>query len=379
MVDFLEISGQDRALAQLQRSLAGQRRPHAYIFAGAEGVGRQTTAAEFAKLMLCESPVRRPNAGRLPDLPEAFVLRLACGKCPSCRTASAGTNPDLHTVEKSLARYHDDPVVRGRVMQELSIEVIRQFLIDPAHRTGSAGRGKVFIIDEADSMSVPAQNALLKTLEEPPPGVCIILICTSPANLLPTTRSRCQTIHFRPLPTDFIVKVLLADGVEQAQAEFWAAFGGGSVGRARELAGEDLYPLKRELLQRLSSPSGNPQADLAEMLAGAMKARAKKLTERDEELAGTLASRQAGQMLLGLLASVYRDALTVAAGGRRPLVHADQREAVSGIARRFGQPALAEILSQLARYERLLWRNVNPRLLWDNVAVTCTTAATLDV
>ena len=84
-------------------------------------------------------------------------------------------------------------------------------------------------------------------------------------------------------------------------------------------------------------------------------------------------------MLLGLIASVYRDAVTVACGADKPLIHADQPDAIAEIAERFGPEALAEILTQLGRYEQLLWRNLNPKLLWDNVAATCATAAALEV
>ena len=83
--------------------------------------------------------------------------------------------------------------------------------------------------------------------------------------------------------------------------------------------------------------------------------------------------------MLGLIASVYRDAVTVACGADKPLTHADQGDAITRIADRFVPEALAEILSQLARYEQLLWRNVNAKLLWDNVVLTCASAAPLGV
>ena len=92
MPELLDIVGQDSALVQLQQALAGGRRHHAYLFAGKEGVGRRTTAVEFAKLLLCENPSVRPNAGRFAATDDDFPLRQACGRCGSCRTVSAGTN-----------------------------------------------------------------------------------------------------------------------------------------------------------------------------------------------------------------------------------------------------------------------------------------------
>lgn len=379
MPELLDIVGQDAALAQLQRAAAGKRRPHAYIFVGAEGVGRRTTAVEFAKLLLCQEPPRTQNQGRLGDLANDFELGIACGECSSCRTAAAGTNPDLQLVYKELARYHDDQKVRDRVMQDLGIDVIRQFLIGPAYRAPAGGRGKVFIVRQAELMSAPAQNALLKTLEEPPAGVTIILLCQGPGDLLPTTRSRCQTVRFGPLPAEFVAERLASAGVGETEARFWAAFSGGSLGRANALASEGIYEFKRQLVEQLSSLSAGKEPALADTLTKAMESRAKALKKVDKELAATLTSRQAGQMLLALTASVYRDALTAACAAKRPLIHGDQGEAIRSMAMRLGPSALAEILSQLARYEQLLWSNVNPKLLWQNVAITCATAAALEV
>ena len=379
MPDLLDIVGQDAALAQLQRATGGDRRPHAWLFAGPEGVGRRTTAVELARLLLCERAASRPNLGRLRDLPKDFPLRQGCGACASCTALSAGTHPDLHLVRKELARYHDDPEVRGRKMQALGIEVIRQFLIDPAGRAAAAGRGKVFVVIEAGAMSPPAQNALLKTLEEPPAGVTLILICTRPGDLLPTTRSRCQVVRFGPLPADFVAGALAADGTDAGEARFWARLTEGSLGRSRRLAETDLYAFKRELLDALAALPGGGAGELAEKLLDAAKKQAKTLTAADGLLAESVATRRGGELLLGLVASAYRDALRLAAGAEGPLIHDDQRPAVEALAGRFAPTELADILRQLSRCEQLIWRNVNAKLLWDNVAITCASGVPLEV
>jgi len=375
MPELLDILGQDPALAQLQRTLAGTRRPHAFIFAGPEGVGRRTTAVELAKLLLCESPPRRPNNGRLAGLPGDFPLQQGCGRCRSCRTVPAGTNPDFQVVYKELARYHDDEKVRDSKMQDLGIGVIRQFLIDPAGRASAGQRGKVFLVREAELMSIPAQNALLKTLEEPPAGVTIILTAGDPGDLLPTTRSRCQVVRFGPLPTELVSRMLRAGELPEEEARFWAEFTGGSIGLAGRLAEEGLYPFKRELVEALAELTDSSAEAIGETLTAAMEKRSRKLQGRDEDLAGSLAHRLAGQLLLMLLASVHRDALAVACGWSRRLAHADQAPALGRIADRLGPDALAEVLAQLAAYEQLLWRNVNAKLLWGNVAFTCVSPA----
>lgn len=404
MPQLLEIVGQDKALAQLERAYGSARRPHAWIFAGPEGVGRQTTAVELAKLLLCEKPASRPNKGRLADLPADFALRQACGQCNSCRTISAGTSGDFQLVTKELARFHEDSAVRDRKLQDLGIDVIRQFLIEPAYQTSHGGRGKVFIIVQAELMSTEAQNALLKTLEEPPRGVSIILLCANPEDLLPTTRSRCQLVRFGPLPAEFVAAKLQQAAVPSAEALFCAAFGQGSIGAALQAHEDGLYPFKTQLVQALAavtiqnamklSEELQKQADkLAKLYIGRDKEQSKRLAdlsegkkEKPKELAATVAARRAGQELLALLTLIFRDALAVACqnqntaeGGRATLANADQAREIAALAGRFSPESLAEILEQLGRYEELLWRNVNPKILWDNIAVTCASAAPLEI
>lgn len=379
-VELLDIIGQEDAIQRLQRGLSGQRMPHAYLFAGPEGVGRETTAVAMARTMLCAKPVGKPNDGRFPDLPKAAKLLQACGQCDDCRMTASLSHPDLHLIYKELARYHDDPDVRSRVMQELSIDVIRSFLIAPAGRGPSRGRGKVFIVREAELMSAAAQNALLKTLEEPPPGVTIILLCERPEELLPTTRSRCATLTFRLLPVEFVTRKLLAAGVAKEEAEFWSAFTAGALGRALRLAAQGLYERKRELLELAASPQaagelGEFLHKTTESLADAT-VKAVKAAE-GAEMSKVLAGRQAAGTLLELLAAAFRDALhrrTQAAG---TLVNGDQIACIQTLAERFDAVRLADILEQLSEYERLLWRNVNAKVIWDNVAITCATGAPL--
>ncbi len=382
MLSLLDIVGQDSAIARLQRMYQAGRMSHAMLFVGSSGVGRRTTAEAWAAVLLCEKPQTRPNGDRFKELPADFPLSLACGTCPGCAMTAAGTHPDLYLVRKELARYHEDSNVRDRVMQELGIDVIRSFLIAPASLASARRRGKVFIVTEAELMSVFAQNSLLKTLEEPPPGVTIILICRRGGELLPTTLSRCVTVDFRPLPADFIRDRLRSQGMVDEQAAFWSAYADGSLGRAIRLAGRELYPVKRRIVERLAGLPKEGDAEfaedlhhIAEDLAASAVAEAKKID--GAELSKNLASRQATGELLELIASAYRDALALATGSPRPPAHADQASAIASLAQRFGPMGLAEILEQLSELEEAIWRNVNPRLVWDNVVITAASAAPL--
>jgi len=382
MPELLDIIGQDDALARIQQALGAERMPHAMLFAGPPGVGRRTTAVALAKTLLCEEPFTQPNAGRLPGLDAQAPLRQACGRCADCRMVEAGSHPDFHLVYKELAQYHDDPKVRERVMQDLGIPVIRQFLIGPSARRPSRGRAKVFVVLEADLMNIAAQNALLKTLEEPPPRTTLILICPRPEQLLPTTRSRCALVGFRLLPDEFVLARLAEAGLAEGEGRFWAAFTGGSLGRALALGRQGMYAVKRDLVERLAALGAAGDADLGSHLAKTTDKLADRAVAAAKEADGAslsknLAARQAVAAMLELIASAYRDALTIRTGADLAIVHADQARGVQTLARRFEPTDLAEILEQLAEYERLLWRNVNPKIVWDNVVITCATAAPL--
>jgi len=377
-VEFRDIVGQDRAIDLLQRAMDTKQMPHALLFLGPLGVGRRTTALALAKTLLCQSPAAMAAKGA--DRP----LVQACGHCDDCRMMASGNHPDFHLVYKELARYHDNLQVRSRVMQDLGIDVIRSSLIAPAAIFPTRGRARVFVVLEADLMNNPAQSALLKTLEEPPSGVTIILICSKREQLLPTTLSRCATIRFSLLPKDFVISKLVSTGIDQVQAEFWAAFTTGSVGRAIDLAGKNLYEIKRNFVGKLAGMGPAGCGELAEELSKATdnlasKAVASAKAAQGAELSKTLAGRQAAGAMLELLTSAYRDAMGLAAGEERTLVHADQQHEIESIAAKFTLAELAGIIESLSRCEQLLWNNVNQRIVWDNAIIACASAKPLGV
>ncbi len=386
MVELAEIVGQSAALGQLARAFRAKRLPHAFLFVGPTGVGRRTTATAFAKMLLCGSPVKSqtPADEKAGTTGSPGEIDQACNQCEDCNMFNAGTHPDFVLVYKELARYHSDASVRDRKMQDMSIGVIRSFLIAQTQRGSTRGKGKIFVVTEAELMSIPAQNALLKTLEEPPPGVTIILISNNVDQMLPTTVSRCCTVHFGPLSTNFVTEQLNANGVEPIEASFWATFSNGSIGEATRLAQQDIYEIKQQMIEQIASPDSAGQAELGAYLAGCADKladtyvkQAKKVDKA--ELSKLLATRRAGGVMLRLIARAFTDALVVAVGSDLPQTNTDQGEAINLLAERFDKTQLAEILQQLGRYESLLWRNVNPKTIWDNVAITCRSAAPLPV
>jgi len=376
MGKLLDIVGQDAAVALLQRRIAAGRMGHALMFIGPHGVGRRTTALGLAGAILCENPQTLPNNGALAELDDSFQLTDACGQCNDCKTLQAGTHPDFEVITKELAAFHPDPQVRGRKMQNLGIGVIDHFLVKKAYLAPSRGRGKVFVVREAELMSTAAQNALLKTLEEPPPGVTIILICRRSEQMLPTTISRCHAIRFGPLPLDFVTERLAREDVAEGEAMFWASFTDGSLGRSLSLGRGEMYAIKCEMLDALAALGPGGDAALGERLqkiTDAQAVAAVKAAKSNDgaELSKMLATRRATGTMLELIAAGFRDAITLATGADRPLVNADQRRAIESIAGKHSSRQLVGAIEQLSNYEQLLWQNVNPKIVWDNVVLAC--------
>jgi DNA polymerase-3 subunit delta' len=375
MSRLTDILGQPRAVEQLTRYLTSDRRHHAMLFVGPEGVGRRTTAEALAQTLLCPN-ADGPDIGPLVAVEDAPGAPAPCGECEDCRLFLAGSHPDYHPVYKELARYHSDAQVRSRVMQDLGIPVIRQFLLAPSAQAPARNRGKVFVVREAQLMSVAAQNAMLKTLEEPPEGVTIILIALRPELMLPTTVSRCAMVRFGPIPSEIIEERLVADGVDPEQASFWARFTEGSLGRAMKLSGGELYELKQTILPALAEVPEGGDGDLAETLGKMADELAEEIVAEVKQAEGAslskmLATRQASGTMLKLIASLYVDAMHVGSGAERDLVHADQPMSVQHVAQRFEPSQLAGLLGQLSQFEQMLWQNVNPKLVWDNVVIAC--------
>lgn len=266
---FDDVKHQDIARDRVRRALQSGRMPHAYLFTGRPGVGRQMFAERLAQYLLCAarrhdaadseggglfSPPSEPMQSRAePPVPDA------CGSCEDCRLFVAGSHPDYHPIYRGLNRYHPDKSVQKRKALEHSVEVIRHFLLDAVTLRPSRGRAKVFIVSEAERLSIGAQNAMLKTLEEPPGHSYLILIASSADELLPTTRSRCHHVAFQALPADFIVQELIARGATAPdEACFLAALSQGSLGSALQLARGGVAAQRDAVIASLRSVVADP-------------------------------------------------------------------------------------------------------------------------
>jgi DNA polymerase-3 subunit delta' len=199
---FGDIFGHDREIDALKRAIASNRLPHAYLFTGIDGIGKKLVAKALASAINCREPVDNDS----------------CGSCVDCRAFEAGGHENLVVIGPDEKGY-------------LKIDQVRE--VQRAQRFKVARGARMIIVDSADAMQAPAQNAFLKTLEEPVKGTMITLIASRPSALLPTMLSRCRRVNFAPLAEAELMRALVeSEGVEPEKAGLLASYGAGSFSRA---------------------------------------------------------------------------------------------------------------------------------------------------
>lgn len=249
---------------------------------------------------------------------------------------------------------------------QIGVDVIRRFFIDEVGRRPVRGRAKVFILRDAHRLNPQAENALLKTLEEPPPDTFIILITSSVEELLSTTRSRSQAVAFSALPTDFIFAELrrrLGD-LPEPRAAWYAGHSGGSLGRALELIEENAFDLSTSFIAGW--------AKMPENFADLEPARWQKAIEglsalyrrRDPELSETESQRIGLRLLLSLSAGVFGEALRVGSGASDSgtaslLTGGSPSDAARRIAERLDAEDVCAVIDRFRRAETAIDRNTN--------------------
>jgi len=222
-------------MEQLMRSAQAGRIVHALLFTGPRGTGKKTMAVIFARAVLCAGD-HKP-----------------CDLCPACKKCLNGSHPDVHYVRKAPDK------------KQITIDQIRD-LTETMSLGSYEGGMKIAIIEQADLMNDNAQNALLKTLENPTGDTLFFLLTEAPGTLLPTIVSRCLQVRFRCLEMEECICVLQSRGVAAEQAKLLAALAQGSVGRALEIYGDDQYlPLRERVIAALHALKG--PADVAKAVA----------------------------------------------------------------------------------------------------------------
>jgi DNA polymerase-3 subunit delta' len=259
---FSHLIGQPDALTFLSRALAAGRLPHGLLFAGPSGVGKRTTAVALATIFLAD----RPNDPESLDKTATLI--------------AAGTHPDYHFVTRTLIREVEGKKANKAI--DLGVDVVREHVVGPAGGKPVMGVGKVFVIAEAETMNNSAQNALLKTLEEPAGRTLILLLTDQPHALLSTIRSRTQMVRFGPLASEDALAILAKHNVESSVAKNAVALAGGSPGLALRWVQDDVAMRAiawHRLLDTADAQRG--PGEIATFLKAASDAYAEKQLARD--------------------------------------------------------------------------------------------------
>lgn len=262
-----DIKGHDEIVTRFRRALARNRLASTFLFVGPAGIGKMMFARELAKALLCE----RHEEAEL----------LACGTCPACQQVAAGSHPDLEIVGKP----DDKSVIPIELLIGDADHRRREGLCHNISLKPFRGGRRVAIINDADCLNQEGANCLLKTLEEPPSRSVIILISASEQKQLPTIRSRCQVVRFRPLDLDVIARLLETEPQVESpeQARRLAQFSEGSMARALELADPATWEFRQTLRAQLGKPQWNAQ-QLAAAITAHVEEAGKDATLRRERL-----------------------------------------------------------------------------------------------
>ncbi len=316
--DKWHIIGHEWAIQHITRSLNADRLRHAYLISGVARIGKTTFARAFAQAVNCQSDTVRP-----------------CGVCRACQLTAQGNYADFTLIEAQGS--------------SLKIEQIREMTRVLSLRPVE-GRYRVLILRRFQEASTQAMDALLKTLEEPPPYVLLLLTADTTESLLATIKSRCQPLNLRPLPTQAIREALVnRHNIEPDRAALLAQLSGGRMGWALDVLRDDSVLEQRtewlDLLERALGESRAVRFDQARALS--------------EDRANL-------PTLLALWQSYWRDALLLAHHtAAAAITNRDRRHALEQIARSVKTEETYQALLAVRRTLRYLQANVNARLALD--------------
>ena len=330
MTQNWNLLGHNWAVDMLRRHIAADEARHAYLFAGAPGLGRRTLALAFASALNCTEP---PAPGEF------------CGACRECRQIRSMAHPDLAIIEPTIIDANDRKKLIPAQWGEIRIQQIRD-LQSGLYLKPYQAKYRPILCLRFERTADQAANALLKTLEEPPAHAILMLTADSPEALLPTIVSRCEVLRLRPVGISEVQRELENRGLENSQARLIAHLSGGRPGTAFRLAQEksllDFRAQKLDDLQKLISSTRVDKFSYAEKLA-----------------------KEKGDMRQTLLVwlSFWRDVFLRAAQADSPLTNVDRAEEVESLAAKLSLPVARQRVSEAERAIARLERNVNPRML----------------
>jgi DNA polymerase-3 subunit delta' len=333
---FRDVIGHRTLVSLLARSIARGSLPPSLIFAGPAGVGKRLTALAVARTLNCLSVRLKPDATIDID---------ACGTCAACTRIARGVHPDVLLIE---------PGDSGSI----KIDPIRD-AVDRSSYRPFEGRRRVVIVDEADALVPQAQNALLKTLEEPPSASVFILVTSRPDALLPTVLSRCPRLRFRRLEPSEVAAALIKQGCPEREARAVAAAADGSIAQALEASAGDLVE-SREVAARVlmqAAATTDPRRRLES---------AKDLLPKTST---TASDRDQLARYLRAMASLVRDVALLGSGGdAAALANPDAEPELARLTAFRGQRAI-DVFAAIDRALLALQRNVGIKTIVDWVLV----------
>jgi DNA polymerase-3 subunit delta' len=327
---LLEILDQNTAIANLKRAIATDKVPHAYLFSGPAGVGKRTAARALAMALNCLEKKQDD----------------ACGVCSSCLKTIKDCHPDLVTVTL--------PPKKRTIPVDAVRELEKRLAVRPHE-----GRALVAIIDPADRMTDSAANAILKTLEEPRPNRFLILVTARFASLLPTVRSRCQIVRFRPLTEQTVSDLLVKNGVEREDAVRAATFSGGSLERALSYLEGDPTRQMDALLTLLESSLDPTPLDGLKVIEGL---KSKRESARIEVLAVLELAPTVLLELDWMVTHPEEDA------GPRPLLEGEFGDRIRRLASSMSLARIADVAATIHRIGQAIEiNNMNPQLAMEDM------------
>lgn len=322
MADFNNIIGQEQMIEHFKSAIEMDKVSHAYIIQGDYDSGKKLMASVFAKALQCEQKGTEP-----------------CNHCTSCLQADTGNQPDIIYVS------HEKP-------NSIGIHDVREQINGSIGIKPYSSDYKIYIVDEAEKMTAEAQNALLKTIEEPPAYAVIFLLTTNLGKLLPTILSRCVVLNIQPVKDELIKRHLLSLGVEERQAEFCTAFSMGNVGKAIRVAtSEEFNEIKNDCVHMLKYAKDMQVYELIQAV--------KELTKYKLQIYD----------YLDFMLMWYRDVLLLkATGNANSLIYQEQYSSIRDRGNQSSYEGIQKIIEEIEKAKVRLRANVNfeltIELLW---------------